>query len=516
MYKIMIVDDEPPIIRSTRRIIEKSSLCFEVVAEAYNGVEALDKIALHKPDIVLVDIKMPVMDGLALIKNINRLYPNTISVIISGYQDFEFARQGLKLGVFDYLLKPIEPELMCKLLESLFELLQHNEKAKSGQALYKLIYSSPEYSGSVPDKYAGCEYFFAALIRKGSIPYHSSTVYQYSSEIQLIGPEDKDLISSCIPFDNFWFFEGVDANELLLILGYSSTEKIKEKKAAEAIYSILYKKMSPITVVYTPCHFELSQLRENFKQMQHVMNRCLVIGKPQLLRSSDSDFLYNIPAPLLSSSLEKKLCVLLQGRSVELIKGELVKLFQNWEQNAYPQIWVEKMLKQILRIVEKNSSIINSIESLNNDRALEDVISLSTDFNGLLCGVWDIIQEIISMQGVGSNTKEDSLALMHKIEKYISTNLSQPVSLQCVCDLFGISQPYLSRLFRKHKNLSFNEFLTHKRIDEAKRLLDENCEMLLKDIAEIVGYPDQHYFSRIFKAITGLSPSEYKRRLPSR
>jgi len=142
---------------------------------------------------------------------------------------------------------------------------------------------------------------------------------------------------------------------------------------------------------------------------------------------------------------------------------------------------------------------------------LEEVLAFSTDFGSLLRGVWDIFEETLNISKAVNENQNISKELFQKVETYVSTNIAEPLTLQGMCHLFGISQPYLSRLFRKHTNLSFNEYVTNLRINEAKRLMREQPGMLLKDIAEIVGYQDQHYFSRIFKSITGIAPSEFNK-----
>lgn len=99
--------------------------------------------------------------------------------------------------------------------------------------------------------------------------------------------------------------------------------------------------------------------------------------------------------------------------------------------------------------------------------------------------------------------------LMDRIDSHIKTNIAAPLSLQNVSELFGVSHPYMSRIYGKYKEMTFNEYITNLRVSEAKRFISEHPKMLMKDIAEIVGYQDQHNFCKVFKLITGVRPTEY-------
>jgi YesN/AraC family two-component response regulator len=271
------------------------------------------------------------MDGITLVKELHTKYPSITPIIISGYQEFDFAKEALKSGVIDYLLKPVEPEALATLLASLAVQLEQ--------------------------------------------------VY-YNAGVQLL----KQIINS--------------------------------RPVAES-------------------------------QIKHFLGYNTVI--PFLIRAGSLPGRYNnanIPPPdpvLFAASLAE--------------------------------------LKQL---------------------------TYATDFEGLFDSVWDIIHDLYGDNETQPTTRNNGELIFNKIESYLNLNMAEPISLQSICEAFSISQPYLSRLFRKHRNLSFNEYLTKIRIDEACRLLNNHPEMLFKEIAEIVGYQDHHYFSRIFKLLTGQNPSEYK------
>lgn len=118
MYKVIIVDDEPMIKRTLHKLIHQNAL-FSVIGEAEDGQGALELFETHRPDIIFTDIRMPVMDGLELIKRVKEIDPSVEIVVISGYDDFSYAQQALRSGTADYLLKPIEPEALAAALDGL-------------------------------------------------------------------------------------------------------------------------------------------------------------------------------------------------------------------------------------------------------------------------------------------------------------------------------------------------------------------------------------------------------------
>lgn len=505
----MIVEDEPPMIRHIKRIIDKSASGFEVVAEAYNGEEALEKIALIRPDVVITDIKMPVMNGLDLSRSLKERYPQIITIIVSGYQDFDYAKEALKYGVADYLLKPIEPALLCQLLEILSKKLDDRYLSVCTNSLKRIV-RSLSVEEDILSQHLNYKQFSAVSIRIGTLSsrFGSKLLPSYDSPFKSLDPSYQ--LSRQIHLDVCWQIEGRDENEMLVIFPLSGQPCITAKTVSDRIYPLLKNHQNFITIVFSHDFFELGCLNARIHRLNVVMDHNLVIGKDQILDSDMEDSSGKFSPPILNSNLETKLNILIQEKSLNLLKDELTKLFQYWEAQSFPQIWIEKMLKQIMRLVEKNSPYLSAGISMNIDQQLEEIFSLSNNFTELLQEVWNIAEDLLSDNQGMEAARNTVQSLLGMIDTYINTHIAEPVTLQSICDTFEVSQPYLSRLFRKHKNMSFNEYVTNLRVNEAKRLMREHPDMLFKNIAEIVGYQDQHYFSRIFRTMTGLAPSKFK------
>jgi AraC-like DNA-binding protein len=310
--------------------------------------------------------------------------------------------------------------------------------------------------------------------------------------------------------DSLWILGGRDESELIVVMGRSGKTAGSSLWAGEAVMSLINDCKNFYTIVYSSLFFKLEYLESHMGKMYNTLDRQTVIGESQILPDAAVPIGGTGEPPILSSALENKIAFLVSSRSMRNLKNELVKLFEDWEKERRTQVWVEKILRRIFNIVEKNVLNLSCDICLKLEKQFEEALCFSTNLEGLLKCVWDIIEDMISVSDSGRfSEKTNVISLLDKIEKHIEKNLSEPITLHGICDEFGVSQPYLSRIFRKYKNMSFVEFITNARINEAKRLMLENRDMHLKDIAAIVGYSDPNYFSRIFKAVTGLPPSGF-------
>jgi YesN/AraC family two-component response regulator len=251
---------------------------------------------------------------------------------------------------------------------------------------------------------------------------------------------------------------------------------------------------------------EGTELYDLHKKLKYKLIKKLVIGLDQqidineFVEFEESKF-------ILSEEDERVLTMqMMNGLSGE-VSITLNKLFKKWEYKNYPLYGIEKMLTQILTIAEKTQSRTNKTDSLSLSQRLNDIIALSTSFEELNNRFIEVLKEVFVNINYSNSIKLKQM--VSSVERYVKMHLSDDLSLQHICHIFGISQPYLSRVFRQELDCSFNEYVINNRIEFAKNLIKRENGMLLKEIAALVGYGDSHYFSRIFKKVTGMSPSEY-------
>ena len=233
MFKVVIVDDEPLIVRSVKSQIEALDKEFQVVASANDGMTALTLIEEVKPDLVFIDIAMPVMDGFQLLESLRAKENNIPVVILSGYQEFSYARKAIRLGVLDYLIKPLNPVTLGEFLGNLkMKLLQTQAQLKR-EALRVFLRGN---GAELPDYYTGTEKFFVAKICFGS--YHFFRNNQFS--VQEVKDAEQKLRKiaerNLGTFVEWILLQEKEENEFLLLF---QTEEGYGKKKVYYIYEEL-------------------------------------------------------------------------------------------------------------------------------------------------------------------------------------------------------------------------------------------------------------------------------------
>ncbi len=196
MPRVLIAEDEPAAARYLKSLVEAQP-GFEVVALAAHGEEALSLARDHRPDLVLTDVRMPILDGLGLARRLRQESPGLAIVIVSGHQEFEYARQALALGVVDYLLKPVDPAVLGRLLGELKTRIQSRGDVSMLEALSSLVTGAP-----VPEVRALPSRLLAALVRWGG-PFTR--------------PTPALPLGASSPEPGFWTLAGRDAREVLLL-----------------------------------------------------------------------------------------------------------------------------------------------------------------------------------------------------------------------------------------------------------------------------------------------------------
>lgn len=514
MYKVLIAEDEPPVLRYLSKIIEMKCGDFEVAATAENGQEALEILRKLNVDLLLTDAKMPVLDGIKLISLLRQEYPDILTVVISGYQNYEYVKQAFKSGTFDYILKPVQPSQMQKLFVTLKEKLDNWYYQKRQKQLQNILLGQPydleAWTNSDNLK------FKVSIIRKNGLP--SRNIMDYSDigthlfeNIQL--SEFRRLLCT----DDVFVLDGRDLNETIIVCAYRMIKDYEDYRDYKLYTRILQNLKSPqsyYTFIFDEEFVSIAEIKERVKKLFNSMECKLIIGKNQVL-SLETCELSTSEFPILDATWKNSFEYFLSNKDMDQTKNLLVKLFNDWEKQERTQIWVKKMIGQVVNIIERNIIPTSMQQIIDNEKIIEEATYCSTSFGELMAATWDVIDNTVNDEKIKNTNKKNTKDLFTKIEQYVNKNLSSQCTLQNVADSFGISQTYLSRLFRQYKAMSFNKYVTLLRIDNAKGLMDKNPSMLLKDVASIVGYQDPYYFSRVFKFVTGCSPSVYNKSLKS-
>ena len=473
---------------------------FEVVYSARHGQDALTGLEKTKPDLVMTDIRMPVMDGLVLVEKIRERYPQLPVVIISGYQDFQYAQQAFRSGVVDYLLKPVDITAVQNLLQ---QILQAKIKRCYQKTLVLLdLYRDGADAQLIKENQTEVDLpgqgYRAALIRFGTLPARFSQ--QKTPPWQDPAKHAEPLFRESDIKDT-WLLSGRDEAEFFIVsLGHSAADQLDDKlKAFKSRYDKLF-----YTISYNAQPFRLSSLRDVFQKMTRFLDQRLIIGENQILEISNlAEKSAPQPDPIKTAQL---VTLALTGRLNDL-KQELVAIFDHWEKESWPQLWVEQQIKYFFTELTQKANASGHTFHFS-DIQLDEAFSFSLTMGELMQNIWQLIDELLPRLN-NLAFRIDTREFWQTIQNYIESNLDKPLSLGFACDYLGISQTYLSRLFRKYADMTFNEYITRARINQAMKLIHQHHGFNVQDIATAVGYDNPSYFSKVFRRQTGKTPSEY-------
>lgn len=492
MYQVFIAEDEPAALEHICTIIQNKCPYFQVIGTAEDGKSALEQLEYLRPDVLITDVKMPVMDGIFLIKRVKEKYPDILSVIISGYQEFDYAQSALHYGVCDYILKPVKPSTLQESMYMIQGRLDEYYYGLRNRTIRDM------YTGNISDpalfRRIFCEdEYYIALLRRNSLPrrfaeFRGVEIFSIKEEqLMVYGRDEMEALYICP----------------VKLMVHSSFARfmmhILEKEKNATAFHTLVLKDNPVPA---------EKLPEMIRQLYQTMDYQLVIGKNQIIRDSEEDADEKGRHKFDNSSLSRLEFLVKEHNRLE-IPDEISCCFDRWSREEYTQLWIEEKVREMFSLFRRADLLDEPVAMCEYfiDEAFyyaENMQKLAEDIRQILCR--NILEE-------SRTWKIDTPEFFEKIEKYVREHLSENLSPQKICSVFGISQAYLSRLFRKYSTVSFSKRLAILRVEKAQQIMRDNKELYIKDIASRVGYGDQFYFSRIFRSVTGISPTEYMEEL---
>ena len=493
-YKVVVVDDEAMAVKAICLVIEKHFPQFKIVGTAENGSEALDVIKEMSPDLVLTDVEMPVMNGLELLRHVSKIMPDLCFVIISGYEDFEYARDAFRNGVLDYLTKPMVPSRMLVTMKNVEEKLKKIYYDRRMEIFRKLCIGETIALEEI-QKFFSHKKFYAALLRENGLPRRYAPV----KEPELYGTIDEAyLVYGRDNMEELFLIPEEVLGEQTLI---DYMTRVERRQKTEGSYT---------TLLYYGEAFAALEISEKIRDLYYWLNTLSTVGLSQVV---DLDKKQSVVGSL-SFSDTTEISGLLQeiewyaktGKYDQLQRCT-AKAFERWERERRPQLWLEQAVRRIRNVIRMQGGEEESL--IESEYQFEDVFYYSTSMEMLRQNLYTSVFRFPEKEQ--ENHKVDSPEFFENIRTYLRDHISEQMSLQRISGLFAISQTYMSKLFRKYTGQSYNQYLTGIRMERAKQLLEENNEAYVKDVAELVGYHDQFYFSRIFHSYTGRSPADYNK-----
>lgn len=486
MFTVFIVDDEPAAVLYLNQLVRLVKEDFEITGEFGDAVSCLDKLEECRPDVIITDIKMPGMSGLELARRVNEKYPKTACLILSGYSEFEYAREAIRGRVFEYLLKPIIPDEFIKAMNRI-RIMISGRYLKERSQLIQVVCRGAKIEEGELKRYFPYEGYYGILMRKnGFLPE------EYGEKERMVS---SGLNESIVMY-------GCDENEELVLAPRECVINDSLSRIAERLKKELGTEQDKFAVIMTRSPFKTEQMASVIRKLYQRLYETAVLGK---------DTAIYLEMPLNTPDLEKREKFMIEEIKELLIKGEneaaylgLGKLWDVFVHKAMPELIVRRTVKYLMNTLWMFSE--GSSEWKENEILLDNLLYSSTSMESL----YKNLKELFQIKEHEANPKIDTQENFQRIRNYVLCNLSEPLSLGKLGKEFGISQAYLTRMFRKYENTSFNNFLTAARMEKAKKVILGHPDLYMKEVAAIAGYQDQFYFSRVFRAYTGYCPSDYQ------
>ena len=485
MYKVLIVDDEMPALRYMQTIVEKYAPGFEIAACCTNGEAALAHMQKERVDLLLTDISMPAMDGITLALKARAAHPDIHIIIVTGYADFEYAKGAIQASVDDYILKPVSVSQMKDALDKL-RLHLDEEQALRVPATLSAMFRREVYDETLLSRLFGAGRFHFALLRWGNLSPFLGTL----KTTALLPDESRP----------FHILYGRDEDEQILFA--PTTVAAQEFQTLAKHYAQAQRPGITTTLLFSRNAASLSALPDFFLRAAEAMEYTVVIGHQQ------SGFLTGGPGPDLTRHLSnatlKRLEHFITDCNTRMIKDAFVALAIDWSRERLPQMYAATMVQQLVHLV----LAARPVSGPQQDAIIKDVrdlLSSASTYGDLMASLYSVLFD----KGAIKDKKLTPEDLYQYAIAYIDENYAKAISIQNVCEEIGISQTYLSRLFRKHGDTSFSTYLTQRRLDAAKDLISKHPDMALRNVASCVGYEDYAYFSKVFHQVVGCTPSQW-------
>jgi len=518
----MIVDDEDHIRNLLVKSIRETFPEAEVSAVAGNGREALELALLQPPDIVITDISMPFMNGLELISELQKHGINSKNAVISGYDEFDYARQAISLGVKDYLLKPFLPRELRDVIQKMMQeldsqrLLQQNmkmlhEQAKShaGLAREKAVKDLLRGDERAVDG-AGLNgnLFAAGIIRLPDSIWDFSSQKGIEDFLQLIG-------EGYFPSGISTYAVSFDGIQLVMVWGgnMDKTEIFtgKIRLGVEKIQASLqkYYKIELLCAIGRPCR-SLKELAGSYQEAMAVWRGTLDQDNPVLLYGTEDKEQPEVNAGSRIRDLKNQIRLLLRTGSQEDVLRQLQQLMKCYaslanKKNDYISVSVRELVYGIQSDMEnagyewEDKAYISDLQNRLDYISLYEMKILLEVYIKKCC---TIIQEH------SEETKASTAVL--QIRLLIDGNIKDPdLSLEWIADQVHFSVSYVRQIFKQQTGQNFGEYLIRKRMELAGMLL-QKTSLRIQEIAAECGYDNQRYFASSFKKYYECTPTEFK------
>lgn len=468
MYKVMLLDDEPWELKGLKNMLPWNEHGFEVVCELINPLEALARLKEDRTfDVLVSDIRMPGLDGISLMKELRAFLPNLEIIFVSGYAEFEYAREALRSGAYDYLLKPIDLDLSDSLLSGLKDRLDEKRRSRLLLLEDSLEGGKPGFLEVFPEMNAALT---CCVVIGGSF---LTDCFEYiDAAMSFCIPRGPGCIVCLLAYDESFdpgaYLQSRFPQEMLgLSLPVPGSEAIKPNSLNRLI-----------TQAFTAFHSSFFLTPSSL---------CVYYETDQNTLRNIADHIH-----LLFSGKESEAIQLYLEELPEKLKEKTVNVA------GIVRLWNQLMLLCLADSYEESCLL-----------SVEHLLESFSDIRQLCQRLFRILQN--QPQAKAERLGDDGREIYGSMIQYVNEHFREPISLQDIADHAHISFTYASKLFKKYTDMNYSKYLTRLRMELACELLSSTQETTEK-ICYMIGYNDYFYFNKTFKKYTGQTPLQYRQK----
>lgn len=522
MYKIIIVDDFHVERKQAESIILDSGLPLKIIGLYDNAEDALQEIDKDVPDIILSDIQMPGMDGILFMRNVLKWHPNIKPIFFSFYDKFTYVKDAIDLNASAYILKPINPDEMCSVLQNVISQLQKEKETDRMSNAYKDLLK--EMRPLLKERFARA--IFGGELSEQAVQQRSAYFKIELLDVQYVAVVlDADLVqisdyeageliaielekslknqSEQIPF--IWCRDTYNRYQFLFYKQEITSDSVMQ--AMLSALEVLDSRGIQYLAIVSTEYGNLLKSSAVCKQLRQLTGTRLKSGSSEIFFEDEITPDYEDDSEINSVCDEICNAVLnLQTDDIDNTVIRLISLYQtprNTDQLKNACLLLISKLQ--LRFYDLDVSLFDSTGSLKKVWTRVIKSSSISEIQGLLSEL--ILSAIEAIKGKKTELKSQKTA--EEVKRYVAENFGEPITVKDLAAAMHYNANYLNNLFKQVTGSTVLEYLTQFRINKAKDLL-KNSNLRQSDIAYQVGYKNEQYFKKLFQSNTGLTPKEYR------
>lgn len=513
MITVLLVDDEAVDLEWLRRRVVGSPLPLQVVGTASSGFNALKLMEDERIDVILSDIRMPIMSGMEFARKAKELNPHVQIVFISGHEDFGYAKEAIQMNASGYLLKPVKDQELQDMLETVCSQVEKERKrhtivSEALSLVNRELLLRWLADASEEHEREHITPFLTTLLEYGAA---AAVIEIDDVEWKIPEQERRSQIRSISSFVEHFALDNnggtvlASHDQRIVILSPISDERFTAM-LEELVEEVRQNFPVTITVGAGSSARDIEELRESYRQAQAALSAKWLVGKNRLIKDVSGTAREDKLEPNIEANVEQMLTAILEYDLVA-IDDRLLQLFDkneivNQKQYAYNLI-IRITSKLHADLLQQNE---NLYELLKWDAQVLFQFETIDDILSWLRRRFFELSELLYVKRQKQKRK-----LFDNIMTYVDERLEQKITLKEVAAHFDFTPNYLSTLFKEEIGILFSDWLNERRMDRVRELLADPC-LKVYEIAERVGYKNIIYFNRQFKQFTGMTPGEYRKK----